>query len=95
MAAQAFTRNGQTRGRAWIEAFDNVPMMALLQTMRDLDLFRPTTIGSNTFPQPIPQHQEKNSGAPGRSGSPCQATARIIFAEMMMACLRAPATQAF
>jgi hypothetical protein len=33
------------RGLAWIEAFDDVPLMALLQTMQDLDLFRPTSIG--------------------------------------------------
>jgi hypothetical protein len=32
------------RGLAWIEAFDNVPLTGLLQTMRDLELFRPTTI---------------------------------------------------
>jgi hypothetical protein len=37
------------RGLAWIEAFDNVPLMPLLQTMVDLDLFRPTTIGRYLF----------------------------------------------
>jgi hypothetical protein len=38
-----------SRGLAWIEAFDNVPLMALLQTMVDLELFRPTTIGHYLF----------------------------------------------
>jgi hypothetical protein len=37
------------RGLAWIEAFDNVPLMAVLQTMVDLDLFRPSTIGHYLF----------------------------------------------
>jgi hypothetical protein len=39
------------RGLAWIEAFDNVPLAALLQTMQDLDLdlFRPSTIGHYLF----------------------------------------------
>jgi hypothetical protein len=37
------------RGLAWIEAFDNVPLMALLQTMRDLDVFQPGEIGHYFF----------------------------------------------
>jgi hypothetical protein len=38
------------RGLAWIEAFDNVPLMALLQTMVDLDIFHPgTDIGHYFF----------------------------------------------
>ena len=37
------------RGLAWIEAFDDVPLMALLQTMVDLDLFEPGTIGHYYF----------------------------------------------
>jgi hypothetical protein len=37
------------RGLAWIEAFDNVPLMAVLQSMVDLDLFRPSTIGHYYF----------------------------------------------
>jgi hypothetical protein len=37
------------RGLAWIEAFDNVPLMAWLQTMQDLQLFRPTSIGHYYF----------------------------------------------
>src|SRR5258708_14502118 len=40
-----FCPDWPNRGLAWIEAFDNVRVMALLQTMVDLDLFRPTTIG--------------------------------------------------
>src|SRR5258708_17330481 len=37
------------RGLAWIEAFDNVPLMALLRTMQDLELFRPSTIDHYFF----------------------------------------------
>jgi hypothetical protein len=40
---------GEPRGLAWIEAFDHVPLMALLQTMVDLELFRPSTIGHYLF----------------------------------------------
>jgi hypothetical protein len=38
-----------SRGLAWIEAFDHVPLAALLQTMRDLDLFQPTSLGHYLF----------------------------------------------
>ncbi len=44
--AMVFCPDWPNRGLAWIEAFDNVPLMALLQTMVDLDLFRPTTISA-------------------------------------------------
>jgi hypothetical protein len=37
------------RGLAWIEAFDNVPLMALLQTMLDLDVFQSGEIGHYYF----------------------------------------------
>ena len=37
------------RGLAWIETFDNVPLMGLLQTMRDLDVFQPSEIGHYYF----------------------------------------------
>jgi hypothetical protein len=37
------------RGLAWIEAFDQVPLLALLQTMVDLELFEPSTIGRYLF----------------------------------------------
>jgi hypothetical protein len=37
------------RGLAWIEAFDDIPLAALLQTMRDLDLFQPTSLGHYLF----------------------------------------------
>jgi hypothetical protein len=37
------------RGLEWIEAFDNVPLAALLQTMRDLDVFQPSEIGHYYF----------------------------------------------
>ena len=38
------------RGLAWIEAFDDVSLMALLQTMVDLDIFQPgTDIGHYFF----------------------------------------------
>ena len=37
------------RGLAWIEAFDNIPLAALLETMRDLDVFQPSEIGHYFF----------------------------------------------
>jgi hypothetical protein len=44
-----FEREWPNRGLAWIEAFDEIPLMALLQTMRDLDLFQPTSLGHYLF----------------------------------------------
>jgi hypothetical protein len=37
------------RGLFWVEAFDHVPLLAWLQTMQDLQLFRPTSIGHYYF----------------------------------------------
>jgi hypothetical protein len=33
------------KGLAWIEAFDGIPLVAILQTMRSLDLFSEQSIG--------------------------------------------------
>jgi hypothetical protein len=37
------------RGLAWIAAFDDVPLAAVLQTMLDLDVFQPSEIGHYFF----------------------------------------------
>jgi hypothetical protein len=48
-SVMVFQPEWPSRGLAWIEAFDHVPLMGLLQTMQDLDLFRPSTIGHYYF----------------------------------------------
>jgi hypothetical protein len=75
-----FCPDWPSRGLAWIEAFDQVPLLALLQTMVDLELFRPTTIGHylfmalrnrlfKVFEPPIEKHREKSRRRPKR-GNP-------------------------
>jgi hypothetical protein len=61
------------RGLAWIEAFDDVPLMPLLQAMQDLDLFRPDTIGhylSLVLRRRLRKVFEPPKVKPPRKGSP-------------------------
>jgi hypothetical protein len=48
-SVMVFHPDWPSRGLAWIEAFDEVPLASVLQSMRDLELFRPDTIGHYLF----------------------------------------------
>lgn len=37
------------RGLAWIEAFDDLPLTTILQVMRDLDLFKESSLSRYLF----------------------------------------------
>jgi hypothetical protein len=47
----AMSRHAQwaDRGLAWIEAFDSIPLVAIVDTMRGLDLFKETSLAHYLF----------------------------------------------
>jgi hypothetical protein len=48
-SVMVFNPEWANRGLAWIEAFDNVPLMALLQSIIDLCIFQPEEIRNYMF----------------------------------------------
>lgn len=48
-SVMVFHKAWPDRGLSWIAAFDTIPLAALLQTMRDLDLFEPASLGHYLF----------------------------------------------
>jgi hypothetical protein len=42
-------RDWTDKGLAWIEAFDSIPLLAIVQTMRGLDLFKESSLSHYLF----------------------------------------------